>query len=60
MSVDCVDVRELLELAQEFQNVTDRINETFHDLQQDIRELDRLKADIYRIAFYGDNDKDRQ
>lgn len=56
MSVDCVDVRELLELAQEFQNVTDRINETFHDLQQDIRELDKLKADIYRIAFYGDND----
>lgn len=56
MSVDCVDVRELLELAQEFQNVADRINETFHDLQQDIRELDKLKADIYRIAFYGDND----
>lgn len=56
MSVDCVDVRELLELAQEFQNVTDRINETLHDLQEDIRGLEKLKADIYRIAFYGDRD----
>lgn len=56
MSVDCVDVRELLELAQEFQNVTDRINETLHDLQEDIRGLEKLKADIYRVAFYGDRD----
>lgn len=56
MSVDCVDVRELLELAQEFQNVTDRINETLHDLQEDVRGLEKLKADIYRVAFYGDRD----
>ena len=56
MSVDCVDVRELLELAQEFQNVTDRINETLHDLQEDIRGLEKLKADIYRTAFFGDKE----
>lgn len=59
MIVESVDVRALLDLSQKFQNLTDRINETLQDLQQDIRELDRLKADIYRIAFYGDNDKDR-
>lgn len=52
--------RSLLDLAQEFQNATDRINETLQDLQQDIRELDRLRADIYKIIFFGNSTEPEQ
>lgn len=54
------NTRALLDLAQEFQNATDRINETLQDLQQDIRELDRLRADIYKIIFFGNSQDQEQ
>lgn len=54
------NTRALLDLAQEFQSATDRINETLQDLQQDIRELDRLRADIYKIIFFGSSTDQEQ